>query len=291
MKIEGTLTALITPMKDGCVDEPALRKLVDWQIESGIHGLVPCGTTGESATLDYDEHDRVIEVVVEQAKGRVPVVAGTGSNSTWEAIKLTKHAKEVGVSAALLITPYYNRPTQEGMYRHFEEVAKAVDIPIIVYNVPSRTGVNLAPETMGRLAKIDTVIGLKDAAGSITQTLDTLDACNGEISLYTGDDFLYVSMLAVGGRGGICVITNLVPGPFAELFTAWERGDAERAAQIQRRYHTLNRCMYLETNPIPVKWGAHLMGQCTDDIRLPLMPLNEAQRPRLEKAMRDLELI
>jgi 4-hydroxy-tetrahydrodipicolinate synthase len=272
------------------VDEPALRKLVDWQIESGIHGLVPCGTTGESATLDYDEHERVIEVVIEQAKGRVPVVAGTGSNSTWEAIKLTKHAKEAGATASLQITPYYNRPTQEGMYRHFEEVARAVDIPIIIYNVPSRTGVNLAPETMGRLARIDTVIGLKDAAGSITQTLDTLDACHGEISILTGDDFMYASMLAVGARGGICVISNLVPGPFAELFKAWDRGDAQRAGQIQRRYHALNKCMYLETNPIPVKWAAHIMGLCSGEIRLPLVPLADGLRPKLEKAMRDLEL-
>lgn len=288
---EGTMTALITPMLKGGVDEAQLRKLVDVQIQSGIHGLVPSGTTGESATLSYEEHGRVIEVVIEQTHRRVPVIAGTGSNSTWETIKLTRHAVAAGADACLLITPYYNRPTQEGMYRHFAAVAKEVDVPLILYNVPARTGVNLAPETMARLIKIDNIIGLKDAAGNLKQTLDTLEACEGEVIILCGDDFLYTSMLAIGGKGGICVIGNLVPKLAAELYNAWEQGDHDRARELQRKIHPLNQDLYLETNPIPVKWGAHKMGLCTDEIRLPLTPLAEAMRPKLEKSMRELGLI
>jgi len=288
---KGCMTALVTPMKEGGVDERALRSLVDWQIENGIHGLVPCGTTGESATLDYEEHQKVTEIVIEQAGGRVPVIAGSGSNSTWEAVKLTRHAKEAGAHAALLITPYYNKPTQEGLFRHFQAIAKEVDIPVILYNVPGRTGVNLAPETVGRLSKIDNVVGIKDAANDIKQTIDTMDACHGDITVLSGDDFATLAIMAVGGKGAISVSSNLVPGLGAEMANAWERGDSGRAARIQHKIHELNRCMFLETNPIPVKWGVHRMGMCGEEIRLPLTPLDAKHRPRLEAAMKELELI
>ncbi len=287
----GAMTALVTPMKDGKVDEGALRDLVDWQIGQGIHGLVPCGTTGESATLDYEEHDRVTKVVIEQADKRVPVIAGTGSNSTWEAIKLTRHAAEAGADAALLITPYYNKPTQEGLFQHYQAVAKEVDIPLFPYNVPGRTGVDLAPATMGRLVKIENIVGIKDASNNIKQTLDTLDACNGDVAVLSGEDFATLAILSVGGRGAISVSANLVPSMQAKLYTLWDKNQGKEAGKLQCRLHELNRCMFLETNPIPVKWGAHLMGKCSQEIRLPLTPLDQKHRPRLEKAMKDLELL
>jgi 4-hydroxy-tetrahydrodipicolinate synthase len=288
---EGIMTALITPLRDGRVDEEALRRLVDWQVESGVHGLVPCGTTGESATLSHEEHERVIDVVIEQAAGRVPVIAGTGSNSTWETLNLTRHAAGAGASAALLITPYYNRPTQEGLYRHFEAVAKEVDIPIVLYNVPSRTGVNLEPKTVGRLCKIDNVVGLKDAGPGIKQTLDTIDACGGEIAILSGDDFSNLAILAVGGRGAISVSSNVAPRLGAEVYNAWDRGDCDRARQLQQKLHPLNQCMFVETNPIPAKWAVHRLGMCADEVRLPLTPLSEEFRPRVEAAMEKLGLL
>jgi len=288
---QGIMTALVTPMSDGRVDESTLRDLVDWQIEMGAAGLVPCGTTGESATLDYKEHERVTDIVVEQANKRVPVIAGTGSNSTWEAIKLTRHAKESGADAALVITPYYNKPTQEGMYRHFEAVAKEADIPILLYNVPGRTGINLMPETVGRLAQIDNIIGIKDATNNIKQTLDTIDACDGEIVILSGDDFGNLSIMAVGGKGAISVTANVAPGLLSEFYAAWDRGDQERAAQLQRRLHPLHCAMFFETNPIPAKWGVHLLGKCSDEIRLPMTPLDQKYRPELEKIMKGLGLL
>lgn len=288
---KGSMTAMITPFLNGGIDEKALRRLADFQIQQGIHGLVPCGTTGEAATLSHEEHNRVIDIVVDEAAGRVPVIAGTGSNSTEEAIELTRHAKESGAQAALLITPYYNRPSQEGLYRHFAAVAEAVELPLILYNVPSRTGVNLLPETVARLSRLENIVGLKDAAGNIKQTLDTLAAVEGRLDIFTGDDFGYLSLLAVGGRGGICVLSNLVPGLMAELYNAWERGEAGEAARLQLKLHPLNHCMYLETNPIPVKWAAHRMGLCGEEIRLPLTPLAEKLRPELEAEMKKLGLI
>ena len=288
---EGTLTALITPMRDSLVDEGSLRRLVDWQIGQGIHGLVPSGTTGESATMSYEEHERVVEVVIEQAAGRVPVLAGTGSNSTWETIKLTRHAAEAGAQGALLITPYYNRPTQEGMYRHFATVAQEVDIPIVLYNVPSRTGVNLLPETVGRLSKIDNIIGLKDAAGNLKQTLDTMDACGGELMVLSGDDFANLALWSIGGKGAISVTANVAPALSAELYNAWERGDADGARELQQKLHPLNHAMFLETNPIPVKWAAYRLGLCGDEIRLPLTVLAPEHRPKVEQAMKDLGLL
>lgn len=290
-KLEGSMVALITPFRNGKLDEKALRRLVQFQIKNGTDALVPCGTTGESATLSHPEHRRVIEIVIEAAEGKVPIIAGTGSNSTEEAISLTKHAQKYGADAALLITPYYNRPTQEGLYRHFEAVAKTVDLPIVVYNVPSRTGVNLEPATMARLSKIPNVVALKDAASNLRQTADTIEMCEGRISLLSGDDFLLLPMLAIGARGSIAVIANIVPDLMAEIWDAWLAGNWERTKAIHYRIHPLNRCMYLETNPIPVKWAAHKMRLCTREIRLPLTPLAEKFRPQLEQEMKELGLL
>jgi 4-hydroxy-tetrahydrodipicolinate synthase len=288
---EGSMVALITPFRKGKVDEKALRRLVQFQIKNGTDALVPCGTTGESATLSHAEHRRVVEVVIEAAEGRVPVIAGTGSNSTEEAISLTRHAYKSGADAALLITPYYNRPTQEGLFRHFQAVAKAVDIPIILYNVPSRTGVNLEPATVARLSQIPSMVALKDAASNLRQTADTIEMCEGRISLLSGDDFLLLPMLAIGARGGIAVIANVVPDLMAEIWDAWLAGNWERTKAIHYRIHPLNRCMYLETNPIPVKWAAYKMGLCTREIRLPLTALAEKFQPQLEQEMKQLGLI
>jgi len=287
---KGVLTAMITPMLDGKIDEPALRRLVDGQIKSGIHGLVPCGTTGESATLSYEEHERANAIVIEQAAGRVPVLAGTGSNSTWETIELTRHAEKAGATAALLITPYYNRPTQEGLYQHFKAVAAAVGLPLVLYNVPSRTGVNLFPETMGRLSRIENIIGLKDACGNIKQTLDTIDECGGRTEILSGDDFANLAIWACGGVGAISVTSNVAPALVAESWNAWARGDTARATQLQQKLNRLSGCMFLETNPIPVKWAAHALGLCTAEIRLPMTPLDEKLRPLLAAAMAELGL-
>ena len=288
---EGSMVALITPFRKGKVDEKALARLVKFQIENGTDALVPSGTTGESATLSHAEHRRVIEVVIEAAEGKVPVIAGTGSNSTEEAVALTRHAQQMGADAVLQITPYYNRPPQEGLYRHFEAVAKSVDLPIILYNVPTRTGVNLEPATAARLSKIPNIVALKDAASNLKQTADTIEMCEGRLSLLCGDDFLLLPMLAIGARGGIAVIANVVPSLMAELWDAWMAGDWERTKAIHYRIHPLNRCMYLETNPIPVKWAAHKMGLCSDEIRLPLTTLAEKFRPDLEKEMAALDLL
>lgn len=283
---EGAMVALITPFRKGKVDEEAIKKLVEFQIKNGIDALVPCGTTGESATLSYKEHHQVIEMVVDFAKKRKPVIAGTGSNSTKEAIELTRHAQRVGADAALLITPYYNRPTQEGLYLHFKEVAKAVDLPLIVYNVPTRTGVNMLPETVERLAKIENIVGLKDASGSLSQTSKTILLCGEKFSVYSGEDSLFLPILSVGGKGGICVVSNIAPKETAQLYKAWKKKDIKTARALHYKLEILNSVLYLETNPIPVKWACHKMGLCSDEIRLPLVPLSERFRIQLESAMR-----
>ncbi len=288
---EGAMVALITPFRDGKVDEPALRKLVEFQIENGTDAIVPCGTTGESATLSYEEHEEVIKIVIDAVNKRVPVIAGTGSNSTREAIELTEFAKKAGADGALLITPYYNRPTQEGLYQHFKKVAEAVDIPIVLYNVPSRTGVNMLPETVARLSEIENIVGLKDAAGNLRQTAETIMLCQGRIRVFSGDDHLLLPILSIGGYGGICVVNNVAPKLTAELWDAWKAGDVERAREIHYKLHILNRHLYVETNPIPIKWAVHRLGLISDEIRLPLTPLSEKYRPQLEQAMKEVGLI
>src|SRR4029453_7860955 len=249
---QGSMVAIITPFKDGQVDEKAFRSLIAWQIENRTDVIVPCGTTGESATLSHEEHDRVVRITVEQVKKRVKVLAGTGSNSTDEAIQLTKHAKEAGVDGALLICPYYNKPTQEGLYRHFEAVAKAVDIPQLLYNIPGRTGVNMSPETIERLAKLDRVVGIKEATGSLTQARDIIRRCPKDFSLLSGEDALTWPLYSIGAQGAISVTANVLPKLSAELWDQAQAGNLRRCQEIHDQLFKINEILFIETNPIPV---------------------------------------
>jgi 4-hydroxy-tetrahydrodipicolinate synthase len=285
-RIKGSITALITPFKDGKVDEGAFRKLVNWQIEEGTQGLVPCGTTGESPTLSHDEHDRVIEICVEEAKGRVPVIAGAGSNSTTEAIRLTKHAKEVGCDAVLSVTGYYNKPTQEGQYRHFMAIADAVDIPIILYNIPARAIVGINVDTMARLAKHKNIIGVKDATANLTRpSLERL-ACGKDWLMVSGEDGTALGYNAHGGQGCISVTANLAPRLCAEFQAACTAGDYAKARDYQDRLMPLHDALFCETSPAPVKYGASLLGLCSAEVRLPLVEASENARDLMKAAMK-----
>jgi len=288
---EGAMVALVTPFKNNQVDEKALRKLVRLQLKNGTDALVPSGTTGESATLSHEEHHLVTDIVIEEAAGKIPVIAGTGSNSTREAIDLTVHAEKAGADGILSVVPYYNRPVQEGIYQHFKAIAKKTSLPMIVYNIPGRTGVNMTPETMKRLSEIDNIIGLKDAAGNLTQTAETLYLCKGKVRIYAGDDSLLLPMLSIGASGGILVMSNIAPKLAASLWDAWNAGNPKKAREIHNRLHILNRVLYLETNPIPVKWAAHRLGFISDEIRPPLTVLNEKFRPQLEAAMKEVGIL
>jgi len=285
---KGSIVAIITPMKNDKVDEEALRKLVEFQIENGTDGIVPCGTTGESATLTYEEHCQVIDIVIDQVNGRVPVIAGTGSNSTHETIFLTKHAKKAGADAALIITPYYNKPTQKGMYEHFKAVAEAVDIPIIVYNVPGRTAVNLLPETVIELSKIKNIVGVKEASGSLDQATEIILNVDDNFSVLSGEDSLSFPLFCIGAKGVISVATNIVPDMMANMWDAFERGDVKTARDIHLKLFPLFKAIFFETNPIPVKKAAYLMGLAEDEIRLPLVKLSEQNEVKLRKVLTDL---
>lgn len=286
----GSMVALITPFENSRVDESALRQLIDEQIAQGTDVLVPCGTTGESSTLSHDEHDRVISITVEQAGGRVKVIAGTGSNSTDEAIRLSRHAKSVGVDGCLSVTPYYNKPTQEGLYRHYEAIAKACDLPIILYNVPGRTAINLLPETVARLAKIDTIVGIKEASGNMQQVSDVIALCPENFAIISGDDLITKPMLAIGAVGVISVTANVVPGDMAAMVDAFFAGEHARAKALHYKLRPLNQAMFFETNPIPVKAALALLGKCANELRLPLVPMAEPALLKLQKAMRDYGL-
>lgn len=288
----GAFVAIVTPFKDGRVDETALRDLVEFQIANGSHGIVPCGTTGESATLAFEEHERVVEVVLEQVNGRVPVVAGTGSNNTAEAIRLTKHAKECGANGALMISPYYNKPTQEGLYRHFKAVAKSVDIPIIVYNIPGRTAVNIEPETLARLAEIPNIVGVKEATGSMKQITDIIRLCGDDFTVLSGEDYITFPLLAVGGKGVISVVSNVAPKDMADLCTLYLEGKVREARDLYYRVLPLCHALFYETNPVPVKAALKMMGMiASDEVRLPLVPMQPANRERLKKVIEDYGLI
>lgn len=282
----GSLVALITPFVNGKLDEQKLKELVRFHIENGTHGLVPCGTTGESATLSTQEHERVVEIVVNEAKKKIPVIAGTGSNSTAEAVELTMHAKKAGADAALLISPYYNKPTQQGLYLHFKKIADEVDIPIILYNIQSRTAVNIEPETIGRLARdCKNIIGVKEASGNLSQMLEIKALCPVEFILISGDDALTLPILSIGGKGVISVVANIVPKDVANLVKEFENGNLAQAQGLQRKLLPLIKAMFIETNPGPVKTAMKIMGRLNGEIRLPLcgmMPENEA---KLKKAL------
>lgn len=284
---EGILTALVTPFRDGAVDDSALAALVDRQVAAGIHGVVPCGSTGESATLSHAEHRHVVEVVVEAAAGRIPVVAGTGSNSTREAIELTLHARQAGADGALLLSPYYNKPTQEGIYLHYEAVARETGFPLVVYNIPGRTASNIAPETLARLAELEHVVGVKEACGDIDQIAHVIASCPDEFSVLSGDDALLLPLLAVGGNGCISTTSNVAPESIGALFAAWQAGDTQRALEIHQQLLPLFDVLFCETNPIPVKAALALMGLLGDEIRLPLTPIGEANRERLQLALKE----
>lgn len=288
MNFHGSMTALVTPFKSGKLDEKTLVQLVQRQIKGGTDGLVPVGTTGESPTLSYREHERVIEIVVDSAKNKVPVIAGTGSNSTDEAVMLTRFAKKAGADAALLVVPYYNKPTQEGLYRHFEKVAKSVDIPIILYNIPGRSAVSLTPETVARLAKIPTIVGIKESTGSMDQASHILSLC--DITLLSGDDSLTLPLLALGAKGVISVIANLVPEAVSQMVDAYFAGNHGKAQKLHYKMFPLCRAVFIETNPIPIKRAMKLMGLCSDEVRLPLCAMQPANEKMLVQAMKDFGL-
>jgi 4-hydroxy-tetrahydrodipicolinate synthase len=287
----GALSALITPFRDGAVDTAALRDLVEWQIQSGVDGLVPCGSTGESATLTHAEHEEVIKLVVDQARRRVPVVAGTGSNSTAEAIRLTAFAREVRADGALLISPYYNKPTQEGIYRHYKAIANAVDLPLIVYNIPGRTGSNIAPETFARLCEVKNIAGVKEASGSMDQCSDILKLCGDRLTMLSGDDPLTLPLMAMGAKGVISVVTNVMPREMHELAAAGLAGDFAQARALHLKMLPLMRALFIETNPIPVKQACALMGKCTSEMRMPLLPMTSGPAEKLRTVMKELRLI
>jgi len=282
---KGAIVAIVTPFKNGRVDEEKLRELIEFQIENGTDGIVPCGTTGESPTLSHEEHDRVIEITVDAVKKRVPVIAGTGSNSTAEALRLTEHAREVGADGALMVCPYYNRPTQEGLYQHYKTVAEKVKIPIIVYNIPGRTGVNLLPETMARLAKVPGIVGTKEASGSLKQMHEVIQLCGPDFAVLSGDDFFTYPLLCLGGHGIISVISNIVPKDMAALVDAFAAGDLQKAKNLHYRMAPLVDSLFIETNPTPVKAALAMMGKIEFEVRLPLAKMSEANYEKLRKIM------
>ncbi|MDD2581395.1 MAG: 4-hydroxy-tetrahydrodipicolinate synthase [Desulfuromonadaceae bacterium] len=288
---KGSVVAIVTPFINGAVDEQKLRELVDFQIDNGTDAIVACGTTGESSTLDNEEHLNVIRIVFEQAKGRVPVIAGTGSNSTAEAIHLTLEAKELGVAGVLLVTPYYNKPTQEGLYRHYTAIADAVDIPQILYNVPGRTGVNLLPETVARLAPHKNIVAIKEATGSLQQASEVIALCGGQIDVFCGDDFITFPMMACGAVGVISVLANIMPKVVGDLTDAFFAGDLKKARQLHLDTLKIGNAMFIESNPIPVKTALGLMGKCSDEVRLPLCEMGAANKAKLAAIMKEYQLI
>ena len=285
------MPALITPFANGKVDEQAFQDFVEWQIEQGSHGVVPCGTTGESPTLSHDEDKRITALCVEVARGRLPVIAGTGSNATDEAIELTRHAKQTGADAALVVTPYYNKPTQEGLYQHYKAIRDAVDIPIIVYNVPGRASVTVSPETMARLAKLSNVVGIKDATADLTYMADTRMLIGDDFTYLSGEDPTVVPYLGLGGHGCISVTANVAPRLCAELQEAWQGGDMATVQAVNDRLMPLHRALFAETSPAPVKFAASVLGKCRNRLRLPLVPVFEQTEARVREAMAHAGLI
>jgi len=289
---KGIYTALITPFTaSGAVDEKAFQEFVEWQIGQGVHGLVPCGTTGESPTLSHEEHNRVIKLCVEVAKGRVPVMAGTGSNSTEEAIMTTSYAKEAGADCALIVAPYYNKPTQEGLYQHFKAINDAVDIPIILYNVPGRSIVDIKDDTIARLAELPNIVGLKDATGDLARPYILRNKLKGEFQLLSGEDMTAVAFNASGGQGCISVASNIMPKACAEIQEACLKKDYVSALTLQDRLVPLNSILFCETSPGPVKYAASLMGKCLPNLRLPLVDVSDSAKKEIKNILSNLGLL
>ena len=289
---QGSFVAMVTPFRNGKVDEAKLRELVEFHVTHGTDGLIPCGTTGESPTLNHDEHRRVVEIVVEAARGRIRVVAGTGSNSTSEAIDMTKHAERAGASGALVVNPYYNKPTQEGLYRHFRAVAESVAIPILLYNIQSRTAINVETDTMARLAHdVKNIVGVKEASGSLDQMSQVIAACGPDFSVLSGDDNITLPLLSIGGSGVVSVIANIVPRETAELVHAALDGDWKRAREVHYRLFPLARAAFLETNPIPIKEAMAMAGMLEPEFRLPMCRMSDANREKLRAILKPYGLI
>ena len=291
---QGSAVALVTPFKNNQIDESSLRALVEWHIEQGTDAIVPCGTTGESATINYEEHDRVIRIVVEQVKKRIPVLAGTGSNATSEAIEITRHAKEIGADGSLQVTPYYNKPTQEGLYRHFKAIAEATSLPVMLYNVPGRTSVNMLPETAARLASIKNIVGIKEASGNLEQVKKVIELCKNvrpDFQILSGEDAQNLEIIEMGGCGMISVTANVVPSKLAQMWDAYQSGRKDEAQKIHQELQPLHAAMFYETNPIPVKTALGLMGKCSPDMRLPLCEMGSDSKVRLQKVMKESGLL
>jgi len=290
---KGSLVAMITPFTaSGEVDEQGIRELVEFHIKNGTNGIVPCGTTGESPTLSPEEHKKVVEITIQAVAGRIPVIAGTGSNCTRESLDLTHHAKEAGADGALIITPYYNKPTQKGLYLHFKKIAEEVDIPIVIYNVPSRTGVNLLPETLAELAEIRNIVAVKEASGNLEQMINIIELCGEKITLLSGDDKLLLPVLSIGGKGVISVVANIIPRDVAGMIKDFEEGNYEAARKaFLSKIYPLSNAMFYETNPIPVKTSAQLIGLPAGDLRLPLSPLSENNLAKLKKDLEKFGLL
>ncbi|HEY7527623.1 MAG TPA: 4-hydroxy-tetrahydrodipicolinate synthase [Candidatus Deferrimicrobiaceae bacterium] len=286
----GAIVATITPFLNGKLDRKGLKKLVEFQIRNGTDGIVPCGTTGESATLSVSEHEAVIDTVIAAASGRVPVIAGTGSNNTKEAIALTRYAKRAGADAALVITPYYNKPTQEGLYRHFRAIAESADLPLVLYNVPGRTGVNMAAETVARLAEVGNIVGVKEASGNLAQVCDILRLAPKKFCVLSGDDGLFFPMMALGAKGVISVASNVAPKAMADLYDAFVLGEVSKAREIHFRLWPLFHVLFVETNPIPVKTALAMMKMIREEFRLPLCPMSDGNRKRLATVLSGLRL-
>ncbi|MBF0136862.1 MAG: 4-hydroxy-tetrahydrodipicolinate synthase [Magnetococcus sp. DMHC-1] len=287
---EGVICALITPFRDGRVDGQSMRRLIEYQISQGVQGIVPCGTTGESATLSHDEHREVIRLCLEYVNGRVPVIAGTGSNSTTESINLTRFAREAGASGALLITPYYNKPTQNGLVAHYRAVAEAVDIPLVLYNVPGRTAVDMQAETVARLAELPNIVAVKEATANMERASTIRALCGDKIALLSGDDATFMPFLAIGGRGVISVSANVAPGRMVAIYKHWRAGASKESLREHDALLPLNQKLFCETNPIPIKAAAHMLGLSGPEIRLPLTPMSENHREPLQRILRNLGL-
>ena len=288
-RFEGSMVALVTPFRNGKVDEAALRRLLEIHLKARTDVVVPVGTTGESATLSHEEHRRIMSIVVEFLKGKIPVICGAGSNNTEEALGLIQHAKKIGADGVLVVTPYYNRPTQEGLYRHYAHLASKVDIPFVLYNVPGRTGVSLAPQTVARLAKIPNIVALKEASGNLDQADQILELC--DITLLSGEDSLTMPMMAIGGQGVISVTANVVPDLVRQMVHAMLNGDLEQGRELHRKHYALSKVLFIETNPIPVKTALGMMGLIRPELRLPLCEMGRENQKKLREVLRKLELI